>query len=191
MSDIQATEASGLSPVDAQYLIDHIVTVPDFPKEGILFRDFLPLLTDYKALHLLLDTLEKALPISLDDFDAIAGLEARGFLMGVALADRLHKGFIAVRKPGKLPGKIYTETYSLEYGEESIQIEDSAVRSGQRVLIVDDLIATGGSARAAANLIERAGGVVAGFSFVMKLEGLNGMDKLNNLPATALLSMPA
>ena len=126
-----------------------------------------------------------------NDFDAVAGLEARGFLFGPALAARLGKGFIAVRKAGKLPPETVSQHYDLEYGQAAVEIETSAVHEGERVLIVDDLIATGGTANAASALIEKCGGKVAGFSFVMELTGIDGMKSLQEYPASSLITMPA
>lgn len=189
--DIVIRDLAKVDAEDAAYLVSLIGTVPGFPKEGILFRDFMPVLADARGLSILLDALEKALPVPADQFDAIAGLEARGFLFGPALAARLGKGFVAVRKAGKLPTATYSEEYSLEYGTEKVEIERDAIRPGERVLVVDDLIATGGSAHAAANLIAKAGGHVAGYEFVMGLDGLDGTAKLGDMPTATLVTMPA
>ena len=175
----------------AQYLVSRIRSVPGFPKEGIIFRDFMPVLADPKALCLLMEGLEAALPVPADSFDAVAGLEARGFLFGPALAAHLGKGFLAIRKAGKLPPDTIAESYDLEYGTASVEIETDLVRPGERVLIVDDLIATGGTAKAAADLIRQAGGEVAGFGFVMELEGLGGVASLGDVPTSSLVTMPA
>lgn len=190
-ADITIRDLAKVGPESAAYLISHIGSVKDFPKPGILFRDFLPVLADAKALTILLDALEAALPVPTSDFDVIAGLEARGFLFGPALAARLGKGFIAVRKAGKLPTATYRQSYELEYGTETVEIERDALAPGQRVLIVDDLIATGGSALAAAGLVEQAGAKVVGYSFVMGLEGLPGFDRLAGTPTSTLVTMPA
>lgn len=190
-SDITLAGLATLGERDAQYVISHIRTIPGFPKEGILFRDFMPVLADAKALKLLVDALEQTLPVSLDSFDAIAGLEARGFLFGPILAARLGKGFLAVRKAGKLPPETISESYDLEYGTAAVEVETDLVKPGMRVLIVDDLIATGGTAKAAADLIHRAGGLVVGFSFIMKLDGLNGLEQLGDVPSSILVTMPA
>lgn len=190
-SDITAARLQCVGQEKAQYLIDRIYTQPNFPKEGILFRDFVPVFADAQALQILQEALTKSLPVNVDQIDAIAGLEARGFLLGPMLASDLGKSCIAVRKPGKLPGNILEEQYTLEYGVESLQIEANAIKKGQRVLIVDDLIATGGSARAAANLVRRCGGVVAGFLFVMELDGLHGVESLGEYPSSSLVTMPA
>lgn len=190
-NDITIRDLSKVGTEDAEYMVSLIGTIPNFPKQGILFRDFIPVINDARGLRILLDALVAALPVQLNDFDSVAGLEARGFLFGPALAARLGKGFIAVRKAGKLPTSTISEEYQLEYGTEKVEIEADAVAAGERVLIVDDLIATGGSAKAAANLVTKAGGTVAGFSFVMGLNGLNGTDKLGGAPASILVSMPA
>ena len=148
-------------------------------------------MADARAFGVLLDALEAALPVNPNDFDAVAGLEARGFLFGPALAARLGKGFIAVRKAGKLPPETVSQNYDLEYGQAAVEIETSAVHEGERVLIVDDLIATGGTANAASALSEKCGGKVAGFSFVMELTGIDGMKSLQGYPASSLITMPA
>lgn len=179
-SDITVSGLSKIGNENAEYLVSKIRTIPGFPKEGILFRDFMPVLADARAFGLLLDALEAALPVAADEFDIIAGLEARGFLFGPALAARLGKGFIAVRKAGKLPPETVSESYDLEYGQATVEIETNIVHEGSRVLVVDDLIATGGTARAAASLIEKCGGTVAGFSFVMELVGIGGMASLGD-----------
>lgn len=190
-SDITVSGLSKVGAEDAAYLISKIRTIPGFPKEGILFRDFMPALADARAFGILMDALEAALPVSADDFDVVAGLEARGFLFGPALAARLGKGFIAVRKAGKLPPETVSQSYDLEYGQASVEIETNAIHEGVRVLIVDDLIATGGTANAARSLIEKCGGMVAGFSFVMELIGINGMESLGSYPSSSLVRMPA
>ena len=190
-SDITVSGLSKIGNENAEYLVSKIRTIPGFPKEGILFRDFMPVLADARAFGLLLDALEAALPVAADEFDIIAGLEARGFLFGPALAARLGKGFIAVRKAGKLPPETVSESYDLEYGQATVEIETNIVHEGSRVLVVDDLIATGGTARAAASLIEKCGGTVAGFSFVMELVGIGGMASLGDCPTSSLITMPA
>lgn len=191
ISDITIEDLSKIGQNDAEYLVSLIRTIPGFPKEGIKFRDFMPVLADAKALNILMRALETTLPVPVESFDLVAGLEARGFLFGPALAARLGKGFIAIRKAGKLPPETIGEEYDLEYGTEKVEIEVDAVKQGKRVLIVDDLIATGGTARAAMDLIRAAGGKVVGFSFVMGLVGLDGLNKLDNLPTSTLVSMPA
>ncbi|MDF7663824.1 adenine phosphoribosyltransferase [Bifidobacterium sp. ESL0763] len=190
-SDITIDQLKNVGGDDAEYLISLIRTIPDFPKKGVLFRDFIPAIADARGLSIMIKALRLALPVPADSFDYVAGLEARGFLIGPPLAQALGKGFIAVRKAGKLPPETLGETYSLEYGEACVEIEQNVIEPGSRVLIVDDLIATGGTAKAAADLIAKAGGEVAGFSFVMELDGLSGRDDLKGYPISSLTRMPA
>jgi adenine phosphoribosyltransferase len=193
-SDITAGDISSVQSLqtdDIDYIISLFHSTPNFPKEGILFRDFMPVLADARGFSLLIKALLEALPVPPDEIDVIAGLEARGFLLGPVIAHALGKGFIAVRKVGKLPPKTLRETYDLEYGSACLEIEEHACKRGERVLIIDDLIATGGSASAAAKLIEAAGARVAGYSFVMELDGLHGRDALGHRPVSSLFSMPA
>lgn len=190
-TDIVPEKLSLVGKDNADYLISLFRSIPGFPKEGINFRDYMPLLADAKGLGILLDALVKALPVDPSEFDTVAGLEARGFLIGVPLAARLGKGFVAVRKAGKLPPPVVHAEYSLEYGTSAIEIEKDVISPKERVLIVDDLIATGGTAHAAQQLIESVGGIVSGFSFIMLLKGLNGCDLLKDAPISTLVSMPA
>ncbi|MDE1851805.1 MAG: adenine phosphoribosyltransferase [Candidatus Micrarchaeota archaeon] len=152
--------------------------VPDYPKEGILFRDITPLLKDGKAFALCIDGMAES--VKGMDFDYVVGIEARGFIIGAALAYKLGKGFIPIRKMGKLPYKRISKEYALEYGTATIEMHHDALASGQRALLVDDLLATGGTAKAAAEMVESVGGHVAGFAFVIELEALNGRGALGN-----------
>ena len=159
--------------------------VPDFPKPGILFRDITPLLADA-------DGLCEAARLMAEPFremglDRVVGIESRGFILGPLVARELHAGFVPVRKPGKLPGLKLSESYSLEYGTDTVEMHEDGVRRGHGVLIVDDLIATGGTAAAAARLVERAGGMVAGFSFLVEIVALAGRDRLGSRPSHAVL----
>lgn len=162
-----------------------IRSVPDFPKPGIVFRDITTLLAEPQA------TREAAEAItgrySGDDIGVVVGIEARGFIFGPLVADRLGVGFAPVRKPGKLPYETISETYELEYGTDSIEIHTDAVANGQKVLIVDDLLATGGTAAACCRLVEKLGGIVAGCAFVIELSFLEGRRKLAGRDVFALV----
>ena len=159
--------------------------VADFPKKGILFRDVTPLLKDAAALR---DVVEELAAPWKSGVDVVAGMESRGFIFGTALAQKLGVGFIPVRKAGKLPYKTESIGYGLEYGHDTLEVHIDACAPGERVLICDDLIATGGTAAATAQLIERIGGVVAGYSFVIELAELGGRGKLGSRRVEALFS---
>lgn len=154
-----------------------IRNVPDFPKAGILFYDITTLLQDPEGFRTAVDQL--ATPFQGQSIDLVVGIESRGFIFGSAVADRLQTGFAPVRKPGKLPSTTVRATYELEYGTDALEIHDDAVTRGQRVLIVDDLLATGGTARAASELVTRLGGEVTALAFLIELVGLKGRDRLN------------
>ncbi len=159
--------------------------VPDFPKPGILFYDITTLLKDPKGLALVVDGLCEA--SSGLDVDLVTGMESRGFLLGPALALRHGTGFALMRKPGKLPAAVTKAEYELEYGTDSLEVHTDAIKQGQRVLIVDDLLATGGTAAAAVRLVEKLGGEVAGLLFVVELDFLNGRDKLAGHQVSSIL----
>jgi adenine phosphoribosyltransferase len=150
--------------------------VPDFPKAGILFYDITTLLQDRAGLKAAIDHLTR--PFLDQRIDLVVGIESRGFIFGSAVADRLGAGFSPVRKPGKLPSTTVSASYALEYGTDTLEIHDDAVRTGQRVLIVDDLLATGGTARATMDLVKRLGGNVLAFAFLIELVALSGRAKL-------------
>jgi adenine phosphoribosyltransferase len=150
--------------------------IPDFPQAGILFKDVTPVLADAEALREILDSLTDAARAFRPD--VIVGIESRGFLFGTPIADRLGLGFSPVRKLGKLPYVTIQEEYALEYGSNTVEMHTDAILPGQRVVIVDDLLATGGTAAAAARLVERLGGVVAGYCFVIELAFLAGRERL-------------
>jgi adenine phosphoribosyltransferase len=150
--------------------------VPDFPKPGILFYDITTLLRDPGGFRLAIESV--AAPFMDGGIDLVVGIESRGFILGGAVADRLGTGFTPVRKPGKLPARTVRETYALEYGNDCLEMHEDAVTPGQRVLIVDDVIATGGTARATAALVRRLGGTVQGLAFLIELVGLNGRAQL-------------
>lgn len=157
-------------------LRSRIRDVPDFPKRGILFRDITPLLADVEAFRASIQLMVERLdgqPV-----EAVIGIESRGFMFGAALADKLGVGFVPVRKPGKLPAATYRADYELEYGTDSVEIHQDALNPGDRVVVVDDLIATGGTAKATAELVARCGAEVSAFAFVIHLTSLGGTEKL-------------
>ena len=160
--------------------MDHLKSkirhVPDFPKAGILFYDITTLIQDPAGFHEAVDSL--ALPFIGKGIDVVVGIESRGFILGGAVADRLGAGFVPVRKPGKLPSKSVRESYALEYGMDSLEMHADAVGEGQRVLIVDDVIATGGTAKATASLVRQLGGSVHALAFLIELEALKGRNRL-------------
>lgn len=171
----------------ARLLAENLIReIPDFPKAGILFKDVTPLLADAAAYQEVIDAfVESAQALGPD---VILGIEARGFLFGAPLALALGAGFVPARKAGKLPHHVFREEYSLEYGTAVVEVHRDAVRPWQRVLIVDDLLATGGTALAAARLVERAGGVVVGLSFLIELGALGGRSALAGYDVQALLT---
>ena len=156
-----------------------IRTIPDYPKPGIMFRDVTTLLADARGFRRAIDELVQ--PLAGAKIDKVAGIEARGFILGGAIAHQLSVGFVPIRKKGKLPFKTIAESYELEYGVDEVEIHVDAVNKGEKVLLVDDLIATGGTATAAIKLIERAGGEVVLCSFVVDLPELGGAEKLRRM----------
>ena len=160
--------------------------IPDFPEPGILFRDITPLLGDAAGFARALDWFA-ALP-SARDATAIVGIESRGFIFAAPLAAHLGVGFVPVRKEGKLPHAAHAEEYALEYGENTLEIHQDALSAGDRALVVDDLLATGGTARAAARLVEMTGATVAGLAFLIELRGLDGRALLPDRPVDALIT---
>jgi len=168
-----------------QALKQRIRHVPDFPKPGILFYDVTTLLQDAEGFRMAVDAM--AAPNEGQGIDLIVGIESRGFIFGAALADRLKTGFSPVRKPGKLPSSTRSASYALEYGTDTLEIHDDAVVKGQRVLIVDDLLATGGTAAATVGLVRSLGADVVGLQFLIELVGLNGRDRLQGERIDAVL----
>lgn len=158
---------------------DYIRTIPDFPHPGILFRDVTTLFADAKGFRMAID--EMLHPWAGEPIDKVVGLEARGFILGGAIAHQLSKGFVPIRKRGKLPGATLAQSYTLEYGEAVMEIHADAIQPGERVLIVDDLLATGGTCQAGVQLIERLGGVIVGCSFIVDLPELGGRRLLDSL----------
>ena len=153
-----------------------MVSIPDFPEPGIIFRDVTSILQEADGLHMAVDALIEM--VKNEDFDVIVGAESRGFIFGTPVAYALHKSFVPARKPGKLPRETVSREYALEYGTAAIELHKDAIKPGQRVVIVDDLIATGGTVEAIAKLVEELGGTVVKICFVMELAGLKGRDKL-------------
>ncbi len=166
-------------------LAEFIRTIPDWPKKGILFRDITPLLAEPKAFAIAIDAL--AAPFKEAQVQYVAAVEARGFIFGAAVADKLGAGFVPIRKKGKLPYQTASITYDLEYGTDTLQVHTDAVKKGARVLMVDDLLATGGTMNAAARLIEKIGGKVAGVVFLIELTELNGRAKLQQYAVESLI----
>ena len=165
-------------------LKQHIRHVPDFPRPGILFYDITTLLRNASALKATIDTLSR--PYAEDEIDVVVGIESRGFILGAAVAERLGAGFVPVRKPGKLPAQSVRETYDLEYGKDALEIHADAFDRGQRVLIVDDVLATGGTAAAAVQLVRKLGGDLHGLAFLIELVALQGKTRL---PETQVYSV--
>ncbi len=161
-----------------EYLKSKIRNVPDFPKAGILFYDITTLLQDPAGFRAAIDSI--AIPFQNERIDIVVGIESRGFIFGAAVADRIGAGFTPVRKPGKLPSKTVRATYDLEYGSDALEMHDDAITRGQRVLIVDDLLATGGTARATIDLVRGLGGDVRALAFLIELVALNGRQRLGD-----------
>jgi adenine phosphoribosyltransferase len=165
---------------------DYIRTIPDFPEKGIMFRDVTSVIQDADGLKLAIDEMIKKLDGL--DFDVIAGAESRGFVFGMPIAYALHKPFVMVRKAGKLPCETVSKTYDLEYGTATIEMHKDSVKPGQKVVLVDDLIATGGTMQAAAGLVEELGGEVVKMLFLIELAGLNGRKLLSKYDVDAVVS---
>jgi len=159
--------------------------IPDFPKKGIVFKDISPLLASAKARSITTELLVR--DFRGQTIDVVVGIESRGFLFGMLLADALNAKFVMLRKPGKLPGKVITQEYALEYGTDTLEIQENSISAGDCVLIHDDVLATGGTAAAAAQIIQKAGGKVVGFNFVIELDFLKGRDKIKEFTTTSVL----
>jgi len=166
-------------------LREKIGEYPNFPKKGILFRDFSRILKDPAALSLVADGFSKHFHPK--DIDLFAGIESRGFILASILASRYNKGMIMIRKAGKLPGKTVKLSYTIEYGKDTIEIQNDIIKKGQRILICDDLLATGGTAKASAKLIEKVGGKIVGFAFIIELTDLNGMKGISKYDCKSLV----
>ena len=166
-------------------LKDKIKNYSNFPKKGILFRDFSPILKDPSALSFIADEISRHFHPK--DVDLFAGIESRGFILACVLASRYDKGMIMIRKAGKLPGKTTKLSYKIEYGKDTIEIQKDIIKEGQRVLICDDLLATGGTAKASAKLIEKVGGKITGFAFIIELTELNGINGIKDYDCKSLV----
>ncbi|MBQ6468878.1 MAG: adenine phosphoribosyltransferase [Lachnospiraceae bacterium] len=164
---------------------DYIRTIPNYPKEGVMFRDITTVLNDADGLKLAIDEMTKLLDGL--DFDVIAGAESRGFIFGMPVAYNLHKPFVLVRKKGKLPGETISQAYDLEYGSAEVEIHKDAIKPGQRVVMIDDLIATGGTVEAAIKLFEKLGGKVVKVVFLMELTDLGGRKRLEGYDVASVV----
>jgi len=173
-------------PAAVREIERHIRVVPNFPQPGISFKDITPLIEDGNALHAAVDAL--AGTVEHLDYDRIVSAEARGFVFGTALAYRARKGLVLARKPDKLPRETISASYELEYGTNALEVHTDAIARGHRVLVVDDLLATGGTARAMCQLVENAGGTVAGVAFLIELRFLDGRKLLRGYPVTSLIA---
>ena len=183
MAEAQETNAP---PTDIASLItSHIRDVPDYPQPGVMFKDITPLLADPRVFGAVID----ALATSFGPVDKVAGIEARGFILAAPVAYQTRAGFVPVRKKGKLPSATFAQEYQLEYGAATIEVLADAFDPGDRVLVIDDVLATGGTARATADLVLRGGARVAGISVLLELAFLHGRAKLADLPVTALLTV--
>jgi adenine phosphoribosyltransferase len=171
----------------AALIASRVLDVPDFPQAGIVFKDLSPLFADATAFRTVIDAIV-ATEYS-QKFDVVAGIEARGFVLASAVAYAAGVGVVPVRKAGKLPRATYSATYALEYGEATLEVHQDAFAPGAQVLVVDDVLATGGTAQATLSLVERAGGAVAGFTVLVELAFLNGRDRLPHRPVHALLTV--
>ncbi|GAA3342684.1 adenine phosphoribosyltransferase [Amorphoplanes nipponensis] len=184
----QTDEVRGDSgPEVAALVASRVVDVPDFPKPGIVFKDLMPLFSDGPVFRRMIDGIVAY--HGADSFDVVAGVEARGFVIAAAMAYATGKGVVPVRKAGKLPRRTHSASYELEYGEATLEVHEDAFVAGQRVLVVDDVLATGGTAGAALELVERAGGIVSGFTVLMELSFLEGRRRLAPRTVHALLTV--
>jgi adenine phosphoribosyltransferase len=159
--------------------------IPNFPKEGIQYKDITPLLQDPEAIR---EAVAQFIDLIGDQkIDKVVAVESRGFLFGMLLAEKLNAGFVPIRKPGKLPSETYSEVYELEYGKDTLEIHSDAIKKGERIILHDDVLATGGTARTACNLVKKMGGVIVQCNFLVELEILNGRDKLKPYSVKSLL----
>ena len=169
-------------------LAEYVRSIPDFPEKGIIFRDVTSVIQDADGLHLAIDGIQNILDGV--DFDVVVGPESRGFIFGVPVAYNMHKAFVPVRKKGKLPCETVSQEYALEYGTATIEMHKDSIRPGQKVVSVDDLIATGGTTEAIIKLVEQLGGKIVKIAFLMELEGLKGRDKLAGYSMDSVIKYP-
>jgi len=181
MADRAAAPARDLT----RLITDRIRDVPDYPQAGVVFKDITPLLADGAAFRAVIEVLA----VTYGPVEKVAGIEARGFILAAPVAARLGAGFVPIRKKGKLPGTTFAQDYQLEYGTATIEVLTDAFDPGDRVLVIDDVLATGGTARATADLVRRAGAQVAGISVLLELSFLHGRAKLADVPVTALITV--
>ncbi len=179
IGDTGQAGTKGRSMAQVTSVKDYIRTIVDFPHEGIMFRDVTTLFADPRGFRMAIDQMLH--PYAGQQIDKVVGLEARGFILGGAIAHQLSKGFVPIRKKGKLPGRVISEEYQLEYGEAVVEVHDDAIEAGEKILLVDDLLATGGTAEAGIKLIERLGGEIVGCAFVVDLPDLGGRKRLEAL----------
>ena len=171
----------------ARKVDSYVRSIPDFPEKGIIFRDITTVTQNPEGLQTAIDALEAHVEWLKDEIDVVVGLESRGFIFRMPVARDLHKGFVPIRKKGKLPCETVSQTYDLEYGSAEIEIHTDSIRPGQKVLLVDDLIATGGTIEAGIRLIEKLGGEVVGCLFLIELAGLQGREKLSDYPVESVV----
>ncbi|GAB3188616.1 adenine phosphoribosyltransferase [Micromonospora palomenae] len=188
MTETRSTGVRGDSgPQVARLVASRVLDVPDFPKPGVMFKDLMPLFADGAVFREVIDGIVEY--HGRDSFDIVVGIEARGFVIAAAIAYATGVGVVPVRKAGKLPRAAYSASYALEYGEATLEVHQDAFTAGHRVLVVDDVLATGGTAEATLDLVERAGGTVAGFTVLLELGFLEGRKKLAGRPVHALLTV--
>lgn len=169
-------------------LEDYVRTIPDFPEKGIMFRDITTILSDKDGLRMAIDQMSAA--IGDVEYDTVLGPESRGFIFGMPIAYNMHKAFVPVRKKGKLPAETVSVDYDLEYGKATLEIHKDAIKPGDKVVIVDDLVATGGTMEAITKLVEKLGGEVVKIVFLIELEGLNGRERLGKFDVASIIKYP-
>jgi adenine phosphoribosyltransferase len=179
------TSSAGAGDELTRLITTLVRDVPDYPQAGVVFKDITPLLADGKAFAAVIEALAE----TYGPVDKVAGIEARGFIFAAPVACRLGAGFVPIRKKGKLPGVTFAQEYDLEYGRATIEVLTDAFAPGERVLVIDDVLATGGTARATADLVQRAGAQVTGLAVLLELSFLNGRARLADLPVSALLTV--